>query len=334
MTTIQRPSKKALISYFRGDSKPTEIILVELYLALDTDQEFVQQCLHEAWTDQYWKTSVLPNDVDDQESAWQNFLSLKPQANIQTNRPNIWRYAAAAVLLLSVGVGLHLYRQNAMNHATDIALLNTYKRYEAPLGKLTKLILADSSTVTMFPGASLDLPKAFNQQNRQIILKGRAYFEVTHNPKKPFYVSSGMLQTKVLGTSFEVATVKDGQQQQVILHAGKIAVAYARQTLAVLKPNQQFTVNEMGKFHVSEVSAEQLTSWTKEQLSYHQEPLQHICAELSQWYGVSIIIERPALGHKKLTASFTRKPLNTVMDILAMTGDFHYQINNNIITIY
>jgi len=331
MTAIQKPSKKALIAYFKGESKAAEKTLIELYLALDVDHEFVQQCLQEAWTAKYWQAPQLPADVDPQDTAWQNFLSQKAQTKHQ---PKIWRYAAAAILLLSFGLGLYLYQQHAINQATQMAQLNPYKRYEAPLGKLTKLILADSSTVTMFPGSSLDLPKDYNQQNRQIKLKGRAYFEVTHNPKKPFYVSSGQLQTRVLGTSFEVATQKDGQQQKVILHTGKIAVAYARQALAILKPNQQFVVNQAGKFSISQVSAEQLTSWTKEQLSYHQMPLTDICAELGQWYNVNIIIKKPTIAHKKLTASFTRKPLNTVMDILAMTGNFHYEINHNTITIY
>lgn len=331
MTAIQKPSKKVLIAYFKGESKLAEKTLIELYLALDIDHEFVQQCLQEAWTAKYWQAPSLPANIDDQEIAWQNFLSQKAQTN---NRPKIWWYAAAAILLLSFGLGLHLYQQNAISYSTDMGQINVYKRYEAPLGKLTKLILADSSTVTMFPGSCLDLPKDFNQQNRRIKLNGRAYFEVAHNPRKPFYVSSGQLQTRVLGTSFEVATQKDGQQQKVILHTGKIAVAYALQSLAILKPNQQFVVNQTGKFNISQVSAKQLTSWTKEQLSYHQVPLIEICAELSQWYGVNIMIKKPAIGHKKLTASFTRKPLNTVMDILAMTGNFHYEINKNTITIY
>lgn len=334
MTAIQRPSKKVLITYFKGESKPAEKALIELYLALDIDHEFVQQCLQEAWTAKYWQTPQLPANMDHQEVAWQNFLSLKTQNKSKKSRQKVWWYAAAAILLLSFGLGLQWYKQSAIQHTTELAQLNLYKRYEAPLGKLTKLVLADSSTVTMFPGASLDLPKNFNQQNRQVVLKGRAYFEVAHNTKKPFYVSSGQLKTRVLGTSFEVATQKDGQQQKVILHTGKIAVSYAHQTLAVLKTDQQFEINKAGKFNISEVSAEQLTSWTKEQLSYHQVPLNDICTELGQWYGVNIIIKKPAIGDKKLTASFTRKPLNTVMDILSMTGNFHYEINNNTITIY
>lgn len=46
---MKKPSKKILIKYFRGQCLADEYELVELYLAIDCDHEYVEACLKEAW---------------------------------------------------------------------------------------------------------------------------------------------------------------------------------------------------------------------------------------------------------------------------------------------
>lgn len=321
-----------MIIFFRGKSKPTEKTLIELYLALDIDEAFVQQCMQEAWKEKYWQVEpTLPSAIKNNEEAWQQFQI----RSTPTKRKFIlWKYAAVAILLLSIGISLTIYHKNSLRHANELAQNIHFKRYEAQLGKLTTLQLSDSSTVTLFPGSNLDLPSNFNDSDRQIRLSGRAYFQVSHNPKKPFYVSSGGLRTKVLGTSFEVNTNGNNQEQKVILHTGKIAIGFAKKMLAVLIPGQQLTLSKNGTYQVAKVDTKLLTSWAEEKLSYNQIPLKDICAELDQWYDVKIMIKNNSICNKRLTASFTRKPLNTVLDILAITGDFQYEMKGKSITIY
>lgn len=61
---MERPSKKALIRYFRGESSPNERELVQLYLAMNRDARYVENCLREAWSIIQSDTQVSINDVD------------------------------------------------------------------------------------------------------------------------------------------------------------------------------------------------------------------------------------------------------------------------------
>lgn len=331
MTSIQRPSKKVLISFFKGECQPAEATLIELYLALDVDTAFVQQCMQEAWKEKYWQVTHLPLGMGNNEMAWQKF---QPKITEITGKPNrkIWRYVAA-VFLLCFGSALFMYHMQSTQRSNELANIVQFKRYQAPKGRLTTFQLSDSSTATIFPGSSIELPDNFNESDRQIKLNGRAYFQIKHNPRKPFYVSSGKIKTKVLGTSFEINNGGD-KIQKITLLTGKIAVGYANKSLAVLSPGQQLKVTEIGKYNINKVNVEESTSWIREKLNYSQAPLLEVCAELEKWYGINITIRKKAVANKKITASFTRKPLTTVLNILATTGDFRYTIHDNTIIIY
>ena len=46
---MEKPSKNSLINYFLGKSKSTERKLIEIYLSMDIDQEYIYNCLKETW---------------------------------------------------------------------------------------------------------------------------------------------------------------------------------------------------------------------------------------------------------------------------------------------
>ena len=72
-------------------------------------------------------------------------------------------------------------------------------------GEKVKLILPDSSVVYLGAGSKLTWPSHFVKGKlRNIQLEGEAFFEVKHDTSSPFIVHSGQMQTRVLGTSFNV----------------------------------------------------------------------------------------------------------------------------------
>jgi transmembrane sensor len=63
--------------------------------------------------------------------------------------------------------------------------------------------LEDGTTVHLEKGSRLSFPVHFDPKKREVVLSGEAFFEVTENPSKPFYVYANELITRVLGTSFQ-----------------------------------------------------------------------------------------------------------------------------------
>ena len=74
-----------------------------------------------------------------------------------------------------------------------------------PRGGEYKLVLADGTRVWLNAASELMYPDHFSADQRKVVLKGEAYFEVTKDVKRPFSVVLGDMEVKVLGTSFNVS---------------------------------------------------------------------------------------------------------------------------------
>lgn len=90
----------------------------------------------------------------------------------------LWRAAAIAILMLSIGF---LAKQYIQNPPASII---------ARSGEEQKVIqLPDGSQVFLNKNTALTYPEKFRRNNRQVKLTGEGFFEVTKNPHKPFVVN-------------------------------------------------------------------------------------------------------------------------------------------------
>lgn len=64
----------------------------------------------------------------------------------------------------------------------------------------------------------------FGLFERRIRLEGEAYFEVTHNPRRPFVVEFEGGEIQVLGTSFNVKAYRDDDIVAVTLDEGRVVL--------------------------------------------------------------------------------------------------------------
>ncbi|RZM25308.1 MAG: FecR family protein [Pedobacter sp.] len=132
---------------------------------------------------------------------------------------------AAAVALIAVTGSLFIFSGNQAEHAfikdhQELAMLTETNS----TANVQIVELSDHSVVTLQPKASITYPKIFNGSDRPVYLKGDAFFAVSKNPKKPFYVYNNNLVVKVLGTSFFVKESANGKTAQVDVNTGKVQV--------------------------------------------------------------------------------------------------------------
>jgi ferric-dicitrate binding protein FerR (iron transport regulator) len=91
--------------------------------------------------------------------------------------------------------------------------------------KAAKLLLADSSVVTLYPNSTIQYPEPFAGDKREIRLTGDVVFEVAKDRQRPFTVYSRMLAVTALGTSFRViATNEKKESVTVKLFTGKVQI--------------------------------------------------------------------------------------------------------------
>lgn len=319
---MNRPSRNALIRYFRGKSPSHEIKLVEIYLAMSIDNDYVESCLKEAWTEA--KTDETPQTDDNDLEEFKRKVHLRKaalkQLPKQTRRPNFTYMAAASVLLLGVCTFLYFFMLRPTTENPMVYL-------GSPNGP-TAIRLADSSEIILFPGAKLEVSNSYNQADRKVNLNGRAFFNVSHDEQRPFLVTSlDGLTTEVLGTSFEINPLDVDDNFTVTLHTGKVGIGSQGRQLTTLQPKQQFSYDKAKQvFHVQTVDVSRGASWINGELEYELEPLSTIFRDMEQWYGVEITVSNPELRDRKITTSFTNEPIESVLDILSETSGLNYQI--------
>lgn len=170
-----------------------------------------------------------------------------------------------------------------------------YQTITTPRGKDFHLTLSDGTKVWINTESSLKFPSAFSGNERKVMLKGEAYFDVAHNDNCPFIVCTEGIDTKVLGTKFNVCSYSK-EQRNITLVEGKVEVSntLSKET-TILKPGQNISFDNEEKPHIKEVNTAVYTAWTEGLFYFEDKPLKDIMSTLGRWYNVNIFFENENL---------------------------------------
>ncbi|MEM9143368.1 MAG: FecR domain-containing protein [Bacteroidota bacterium] len=193
----------------------------------------------------------------------------------------------------------------------------------APMGKRTTVELADGSQVQLNSGSSITYPERFQDNKRAITLEGEAYFQVRHNADKPFIVTAGEVNVRVLGTTFNIDSY-NSKETHVTLLEGKVAVTTETDD-EILKPGEQATFETAHKtLTKARVNVDGAIAWTKGELYFEQAPLTEVVQELSRWYDTEIILENNALHNCTISVNFKGEQLEDVLEGIRFLMDIRY----------
>jgi transmembrane sensor len=175
----------------------------------------------------------------------------------------------------------------------------------------------------------------FAANKREVYLTGEAFFEVTKNPKRPFYVHASELITRVLGTSFSVMAFNGDKQFRVVVNTGKVAVyrnsvpeAEASKEGVLVTPNQQAVFyRKEEKMVKNALPKPTLLSREISQkiFNFNQTPFSKVISTLNEAYGINIDYNKN-LSNCLLTASLTDQPLYEKLDLICKAVEAKYDI--------
>jgi len=237
---------------------------------------------------------------------------------------------AAAVIVICGITALYFYP-----HKNP---LTKYNEIIVSAGHVVHLKLADSTLVSLNAGSRLRYPQVFNSKTREIFLEGEAYFDVSHNPEKPFKVYTSGLTTTVLGTAFSVTAYKNSAHQSVAVIRGKVSVADDKETLGLLTPDKRIIYDlETKQGKISSITAATLMSWKSGQLQFENQEMEDIASRLGRWYGYHFKLDDHKMGKNRYTASFNNTiSLQNMLEIMKAISKVNYKIDeeNKIVTLY
>ncbi|WP_242112938.1 FecR family protein [Luteimonas aquatica] len=231
------------------------------------------------------------------------------------------RQALAAGLAVLAGlVGWWVMRPPSMR---DAPVLST------PVAINASSSLPDGSRVDL--GARSRLVLRYDAQVRRVVVEaGEAYFQVTHDPKRPFVVEAGGLEVTAVGTAFNVHTGAD--RVQVTVSEGRVRLQPERTLLArleatVTRPEPQTPMTagageaatfspRAGRLRVARADPRLATSWRGGVLKFVDEPLGAVIADLNRYSARPIVLEEPALAELRYTGTVFTGKLDNWLDAL------------------
>lgn len=195
-------------------------------------------------------------------------------------------------------------------------------------GHLTSVRLSDGTRVLLSADSKLRFPAGFGG-TRDVYLEGEAFFDVMHDPSRPFVVHAAGASTRVLGTKFSVRAYAGEPDVRVAVAEGRVRLRPERADSAagvVLARNQLGRVSLAGEVSVHrDVDVQEYMDWVSGRIAFEDAPLREVLRELRYWYDADFILTDPSLDSLRLTAAFRQEPLDVVVRAIARTLDLEWQ---------
>lgn len=243
----------------------------------------------------------------------------------------LFKYAAIITLLI-----IFAY-QAGVNQHSEILQENIENKLHVPAGQRIKLTLQDGTTVWLNSHTTLTYPAIFDKKERRVAIDGEAFFIVAQDKHKPFIVSSQGIETKVLGTQFNICSYRKNNDVRTSLIEGSLQIYFTgkENESIILSPNEQISIKN-GTIKVDTISHHDYFLWKEGIYSFKDELLVDILNKLQLYYDVRIIIRNPSINQEKYTGKFRQR--DSIDDILRMLQKIHkFKIQkdeeNNIITL-
>lgn len=274
----------------------------------------------------------------DQKAVWNKIkanLSVSPKEQTRTYSRLIsahWALAASVFLVLGIGwlVG-HQQTPEKVSYRELTASIPVNEVIEQATGQDSlRVALEDGSVIILGKNSKLSYPEHFEKSKRTVILTGEAFFEVAKDPGRPFYIYSNEVVTKVLGTSFRIQALEEGNQVVVQVKTGRVSVyKQPRFTLAdpeedglVLLPNQQAiysrTQQNLSR-RLVEMPLPVVALPDSKPLRYDEVAASQILRDIETQYGIAVLFNDDVLDRCILTTTLGDEPLHEKLDLICRT---------------
>ncbi|RYE36467.1 MAG: FecR family protein [Sphingobacteriaceae bacterium] len=202
-----------------------------------------------------------------------------------------------------------------------------------PKGNQYHLSLPDGTQVFLNSESSLTYPVAFSGDERSVILKGEAYFEVAKNAHLPFVVDvNGKQKIQVLGTHFNVEGYADENVINTTLLEGSVKILSAENE-AILKPGQMAVNQFTQPLKIKQANLEEVMAWKNGLFIFNNESIASIMKKISRWYNVDVVYAGN-LENVKFVGNYARsKSLTNLLKSIALMDKVHFKIEEGRITV-
>lgn len=338
----------------KSDSKNSNKGKVSLKKSIWKNREEV---INAIFSDDSWAEDI-DQDKDTKVPSEGMFSTIQSRIGQQENKRlarkvrfvQLARYSAAACVLMVSAFFLWQYSsrldvsvsRNTANTLVDVSLpaylKSTIWLEQVNSSKVSKrIILPDGSEVKLYPNSQVRYLANFAATHREVLLKGKAYFQVKKDSARPFSVYGNQTKTTALGTSF---TIDARKTTAVTLHTGKIVVASTVSTFKKIflqAPGEELLFNQNHQLARRYKPAAQ----TKAVLIAEEEyagkqyfdniAIEQVIGVLCKLYHVDIQAAPAAIHHIHYTGSINpeKETIEDVLNVICLINDLRWTKTND-----
>ncbi|QOG04594.1 FecR family protein [Flavobacterium sp. MDT1-60] len=264
-----------------------------------------------------WDETPISHTDDVKEASWDDFHFKAFPPKKQKQKFGVWRYVAAAAVLIFVLIGTGIYF-NRGPVVQNIELASNV--IENTTSKIKTVFLPDSSKVELSPNSKIRYANNF-ETNRKIEIEGEGYFKVKKDKNHPFQVFCDETTTTVLGTSF---TVKSNEQSEVSvsLYEGSVQMSIENQDKKwILVPGETFTYGKNNTALVSEFN--RFTDFDNAKLI-------DVSAYIKENYGYKMTLPQEYCNQKITVRINKKEDLKIIVQLISEMYNLNFEINEEL----
>lgn len=342
----------ALARYLSGECDPAEDAAIRRWIEADPERRQRVEALRALWREAErpaaaWDTDAMWGEVSagmDRPVERPPLQVLPPQDSTAhaghhqwfARRRSSWAAVAASVLLASGGAAwLATHQLKPRTQPIPMREVTTAR------GQRAELHMGDGTRVLLGADSKLRFPATIGA-TRDVYLEGEAYFDVVHDPRRPFAVHTARAVARDIGTRFGVRAYAGGPATEVVVAQGSVALraatpgaagaaadslVLAQADLGRLEPDGALTVRHR-------VNVDSYLAWMEGRLEFAGTPLREALPQLSRWYDVDLRLGDPSLAGSRLTASLQVESLGEALELLSAALDARVERQGRTVVLY
>lgn len=268
------------------------------------------------------------------EQAWKHlYKRFEQDGLLPDNTPSrrkilhspVFRYAACITLICICIISIRIINQKEPSSSGMLVLQN---EKNAPT---LASMLEDGSIVYLSEHTSLQYPEHFQANKREVILQGDAFFDISKNPEKPFFIETESVRVEVLGTAFSIKS-KDYSPFSLSVRSGEVKVTLKKNNQTVHVRAGETTLLASGQLQITQNTPDSFDAYVK-RIHFKDGKLADVIRIINMNSDSVRLKITPNLENRLLTVSFSDNEPDKMAELICLALNLECVQQQNIIFI-
>lgn len=318
-----------LFNYISGQAVPIEILAVQEWMDGSENRKIELARLRNIWI-----LAGLENEIDpisrerETERIWNIIRSLNEKEQRRNLFIRLSKYAAIFLFFMCISGVVGYYISDSSKHSD-----NSFSEIIVPKGQRSTVVLLDGSKVQLNSDTHLKFVK-FDTHQRIVRLEGEGYFDVTHDPSRPFTIETSTIRVEVLGTSLNVTSYEDDPCMTTYLSSGKVKITDQAGNV-ILNPSEAYTYNKVTHESTKrKISDQRYSSWTRGIMVIEKETIGSLAKRIERRFNVKVVFGDNEVQNHVYTGTIGDQDLSTILKALEFASSIKYKHNGDTVSLF